>query len=268
EDLPRGRQQVVITSIPYAVSKATIVEKVADVIVSRKLPQLVDVRDESTADVRIVLEVKAGAEPDVVMAYLYKHTPLRTHFNVNLTCLTPTDKPEVQAPERLDLRRMLLAFLDFRLEVVRRRLGFELEELRRRLHLLEGFRKIYDALDEALRIIRKSDGKPEAAAELRKRFKLDDEQADAVLETKLYKLARLAIQSILDELREKREEARRIEALLRSESKLWAIVKTELAEVAAKYPDKRRTRLGGEELEYSEEAYIVSEDTSVILTRD
>src|SRR5204863_8208227 len=95
EDLARGKQQIVITSIPYAISKATIVEKIADIIVGRKVPLLVDVRDESTADVRVVLELKTGADPQVVMAYLYKHTPLQTNFNVNLTCLVPTDKPDL-----------------------------------------------------------------------------------------------------------------------------------------------------------------------------
>ena len=268
EDLPRGKQQIVITSIPYAISKATVVEKIADLIVGRKLQHLTDVRDESTSDVRIVLELKTGADGPVVMAYLFKHTPLQTNFNVNLTSLVPTDKPDLAAPERLDLRGLLRHFLDFRFEVVRRRFSFELQELKRRIHLLEGFRKIYDALDEALRIIRKSDGKADAAEKLRKRFRLDDEQADAVLETKLYKLARLEIKAILDELREKKQEAKRIEAILASKRKLWAVVKEELREVQKLYADKRRTHLGGEELEYQEEAYIVSEDANVILSRD
>jgi DNA gyrase subunit A len=268
EDLPRGRQQVVITSIPYALSKATVVEKIAEIIVGRKVPNLVDVRDESTNEVRIVLELKTGAEPQVVMAYLYKHTPLQTNFNVNLTCLVPTDKADISAPERLDLKKLLQHFLDFRFEVVTKRFQFELDELKKRIHLLEGFRKIYDALDEALRIIRKSDGKQDAAEKLMKRFKLDDEQADAVLETKLYKLARLEIKAILDELKEKKEEAKRIEAILASKKKLWGVVKDEILAVGKQYGDKRRTKLGGEELEYQEEAYIVSEDANVILSRD
>ena len=268
EDLPRGRQQIVITSIPYALSKATVVEKIAEIIVGRKVPNLVDVRDESTNEVRIVLELKTGAEPQVVMAYLYKHTPLQTNFNVNLTCLVPTDKADISAPERLDLKKLLQHFLDFRFEVVTKRFQFELDELEKRIHLLEGFRKIYDALDEALKIIRKSDGKQDAADKLMKRFKLDDEQADAVLETKLYKLARLEIKAILDELKEKKEEAKRIEAILASKKKLWGVVKEELQAVGKQYGDKRRTKLGGEELEYQEEAYIVSEDANVILSRD
>src|SRR5262249_16993410 len=152
---------------------------------------------------------KTGADPPVVMAYLYKHTPLQTNFNVNLTCLVPTDKAEIQAPERLDLKKLLQHFLDFRFDVVKRRFEFELEELKKRIHLLEGFRKIYAAPAEALRTIRKSDGKADAAEKLMKRFRLDDEQADAVLETKLYKLARLEIKAILDELKEKKEEAKR-----------------------------------------------------------
>src|SRR2546425_7366926 len=114
EDLPRGGQQIVVTSIPYAVNKSSLVAKFGDLVRERKLPPLVDVRDESTKDVRIVLELKRDADPDLVMAYLYKHTSLQTNFNVNLTCLVPTDNPEVGTPQRLNLAAMLRYFLDFR----------------------------------------------------------------------------------------------------------------------------------------------------------
>ena len=122
-------------------------------------------RDESTEDVRIVLEIKREADPALVMTYLYKHTPLETTVPVNLTCLVPTARPEVCEPARLALAAILRHFLDFRLETVRRRFQFDLEELKRRIHLLEGFLVIYDALDEAIRIIRRSDGKADAAGE-------------------------------------------------------------------------------------------------------
>jgi DNA gyrase subunit A len=266
----RGGDTIVITSIPYAISKATIVERIAEVIIGKKLPLLVDVRDESTDDVRIVLEVKAGGDPGLVMSYLFKHTPLEQSFFVNMTCLVPTENKEIAGPMRLDLKAMLREFLDFREEVVRRRFEFELAELERRIHILEGFATIFDALDETIRIIRKSDGKADAAEKLMKRFELTDVQTDAILELKLYKLARLEIQIILDELKEKRTAAKEIKAILGDKRKLWRVIRGEIAAVAEAFPDKRRTKLGGgaEEVEFDAEAYIVEEDATVILSRD
>ena len=265
-----GGEHIIITSIPYAVNKSTLVMRFGDLVRERKLAQLVDVRDESTREVRIVLELKKDASAELVMAYLYKHTPLQTNFNVNMTCLVPSENLEVGTPQRLDLKGMLRHFLDFRASVVRRRFEFDLEEVKRRLHLLEGFEKVYDALDEMIRIIRKSDGKQDAAGKLVKRFELDEEQVDAILEMRLYKLARLEILVIENELKEKRVELKRLQGLLASEKMRWNVVRDELKEIAETYGDKRRTRIGGggDEVEYSEEAFISDEDSNVILTRD
>jgi DNA gyrase subunit A len=271
EDLPRGGKQMVVTSIPYAVNKSSLVMKFGDLVRERKLTALIDVRDESTKDVRIVLEIKRDADPELVMAYLYKHTPLQTNFGVNLTCLVPTDNPEVGTPKKLDLKSMLRHFLDFRFEVVTRRFEFDLAEVQRRLHILEGFEKVYDALDEMLKIIRKSEGKDDAAGKLARRFKLSDEQADAILEMKLYRLAKLEILVIQKEAREKRAERKQLKSLLSSDRARWAVVRDEIHEIQKQYGDKRRTRIGGagsEELEYSEEAFIADEDAHVVLTRD
>ncbi|EAU62174.1 DNA gyrase subunit A, partial [Stigmatella aurantiaca] len=271
EDVKKGGQQIIITSIPYTVNKSTLVSKIGDLVRERKLPLLLDVRDESTKEVRIVLEFKRDASPELVMAYLYKHTPLQTNFGVNLTCLVPTDNPEVGAPKRLDLKSILQYFLDFRFEVVTKRFQHELGELQKRVHILEGFEKVYDALDEMIRIIRASEGKQDAAKKLMARFKLDEVQVDAILEMKLYKLARLEILVIQEELKQKRLEVKRIEGILKDKRKLWGTVKDELAEIKATYNDKRRTRIGGagsEEVEFSEDAFIVDEDAHVVLTRD
>src|SRR5262249_21963048 len=154
ETLPRGKRQIVVTSVPYAVNKATLVESIAEHVVSRKLPQVLDVRDESTDDVRIVLELRSDASAELAMAYLYKHTELSTAFNVNLTCLVPTANPLVGQPERLSLAEICRHFLDFRLLVVTRRLEHEKRKLEERLHVLDGFAKVHSDLDKALRIIR------------------------------------------------------------------------------------------------------------------
>jgi DNA gyrase subunit A len=271
EEGPRGAQTIVVTSIPYAQEKASLVAKIADVIIERRLPVLVDVRDESTDDVRIVLEIKRDTDPALVMTYLYKHTPLETTVPVNLTCLVPTAKPDVCEPARLSLKAMLRHFLDFRFETVKRRFTFDLEELRRRIHLLEGFVIIYDALDEAIRIIRKSDGKADAATKLMKRFGLDEEQVEAILETKLYKLARLEIDAIRSELKEKKAEAAIIEAILKSPKKLWNEVKGELGEVRETLADaKRKTKVQAsvDEPAYEAEAFIQHEDAFAVVTVD
>ena len=267
----RASQTIHVTSIPYAVNKAALVERIAEVVLSRKLPPLVDVKDVSTDDVRIELELKRDADPRMVMAYLFKNTPLQTNVFVNLTCLIPTENPDVGRPERLDLKAILWHFLHFRLEVVTNRLEHELEALKKRIHILEGFEKVFDALDEIIRIIRKSDGKADSADKIMKRFQLDAEQTDAILELKLYRLARLEILVIQNELTDKRKRARQITGLLKDEDSRWRLVRDEIEEVQGKYAkgDKRRTLIEAiEEIAFTADDFIVEEDNVVIVSRD
>ncbi len=266
----RSTKTLYIDSVPYTVNKAQLVERIADVVMSRKLPQLLDVKDLSTEDVRIAIEMKKDADEKMIMAYLFKHTPLQINFAVNLTCLIPTENPEVGRPERLDLKQILWHFLHFRLEVVTKRLEHELAALRKRIHLLEGFEKVFDALDEIIKLIRKSDGKSDAAEKIMKRFDLDADQTDAILELKIYRLARLEILIIRNELEEKRKRARQIGGLLKDEESRWKLVRAELEEVSSKYGDKRRTAIASDsgEPEYSADDFIVEEDNVVIVSRD
>src|SRR5439155_6435446 len=173
-------------------------------------------------------------------------------------------------PQRLGLKAILRHFLDFRFETVKRRFQYELEQLKRRIHILEGFRIIFNALDKAIKLIRESDGKADAAVKLMKAFKLDEEQTTAILDAQLYKIAQLEIKKILDELKEKQAEAARIEGILKSDKKLWGVVKTEMEALAEKHGDRRRTRIAsGEDVpEFDEQAYIVRENSNVVLTRD
>ena len=270
----RAGHTIFVTSIPYALDKSTVIERIAEIVVGRKLPPLVDVKDVSTDDVRIELTVKREADPKMVMAYLFRHTPLQTNFPVNLTCLIPTENPEVGRPERCELKTILWHFLHFRLEVVTARLEHELAALGKRIHILEGFEKVFDALDEILRIIRKSDGKSDAAAKIMARFKLDADQTDAILELKIYRLARLEILVITNELADKRKRARQIGALLGDDDSRWAIVREELESIQKTYGtakvDPRRSLIetAATEVEYSADDFIVEEDNVVILTRD
>jgi len=266
----RSGKTIFITSVPYTVNKATLVERIADVALSRKLPPLVDVKDLSTDDVRIALELKKDADEKMVMAFLFKHTPLQTSFIVNLTCLIPTENPEVGRPERLDLHSMLWHFLHFRLDVVTKRLEHELASIKKRVHILEGFEKVFDALDEILKIVRKSEGKPDAAQQIIKRFSLDAEQTDAILELKIYRLARLEILLIRKELEDRRRRIRQINTLLKDEDSRWDIVRVEIEEVQKKYGDARRTSIASDEgeAEYTAEDFIVEEDNVVLVSRD
>ena len=299
---------VVISSVPYGIERRVIVERIAEEVLNKKLPGVLDVRDESTEQVRVVLELKRDADPQLVMAYLFKHTPLATSVQVNLTALVPPDQAGppsepprqkaaardaddaaaaapaeseeqpaprrteasggVPVPRRLSLQRMLLEFLDFRFLTVTRRLEYDLAQLLARIHVLEGFEIIFDQLTQAIAIIRKSDGKEDAAAQLIGRFGLSDIQADAILELKLYRLSRLEIEAIVRELSEKRAQARKLRTLLNSDSKRWALVREELCEIKSKFAEPRCTEVVSSvaEPDFQAEDFIVDEDWNVIVS--
>ena len=273
-EVGRSSKVVTITAIPYTVDKSELVTRIADIVLSRKLPPLLDVRDVSTDDIRVEIEIKRDADEALVMAYLCKHTPLQVSLGVNLTCLIPTEQDDIGRPERLDLKAMLWHFLHFRMDVVSRRLEHEAATLARRVHILEGFEKVFDALDAILAIVRASDGKADAATKIIAKFGLDAEQADAILELKVYRLARLEILIIQRELADKRERQAEIAALLADEAGRWALVREEIAEVQKVYSDtradRRRTTFASDEdlVEYDAEAFIIDEDNIVIVSRD
>jgi len=270
EERQHRRRYVVIDSIPYMQNKATLVQQIGDLIRENKIPQLVDVRDESTDDIRIVCELKRGASDVAAMAFLFKNTNLRVNFHVNMTVLLPTANPEIGTPAQVGLHEVLRQFLDFRLDCTRKNFEFQLRKLQRRIHILRGFAILFDALDEAIALIRASDGKADAARRLMARFPLDEIQTEAILELKLYKLAKLEINAVLEELAELEAEAARIQAILDSEAALWGVVRADLLDVAEKHGDERRTRIGtgAVELEFDASKYIVETNTWVIVTRD
>jgi DNA gyrase subunit A len=270
------RNNVIITEIPYAVNKAVLVEKIGDIISSRKLPQVVDIRDESTEKVRVVLALRGRSgippqrEMDQAMAYLCRHTSLQLNIHMNMTCLVPTANPEVSQPIKTHLRELLRHWLAFRRQTVRKRFLYVLEKLKERIHLLEAFAEAFEVLDEVIAIIRASEGRRDAHEKLMDRFSFDDKQTEAILDLRLYKLAKLEIWAIMDELNEKQAEAARIEEILSATANIWAVVRSELLELRKLYGRPRRTKIGGEDAVISIEddsAYIVDEDTYVIVTR-
>jgi DNA gyrase subunit A len=274
ETPPRGKPQIVVTSIPYGVDKGVLEQTIGAIIEEKKLPQLTGLSNESNDKdgLRLVLEIKPGTDPNLVMAYLYKHTELQKNFAYNVTALVPSedDRTKLVPKDGLSLRDLLRHFLDFRLETVRKRFEYQLRVLRRRIHILEGFAVIFNALDRAIKIIRESSGKPDAAEKLKAAFKLDDEQVTAILDAQLYKIAQMEIRKILDELAEKKQQAKEIEAILASKKKLWGVIRGEMEALVEQFGERRKTRMASEDdvLEFSEEAYIVRENTNVVLTRN
>ena len=264
ESLPRGKKQIIITEIPYSVNKARLIEKIAEIIIAKKLPPLTDVRDESDEKIRVVLEIKSTADENKMMSYLLKHTDLETNFQLNFTCLKPNGEPA-----RLSLLEICQYFLEFRKQVVTRRLNYELSLLEKRLHLLAGFAAIFRDLDKALKLIRSSKSRKEAHEKLQKYFKLDDEQTNAILEIPLYRLVAMEMEKILQEQKERLKEKKRIQSILAAPKKIWSEVREELEEIKKKHSDKRLTQIKIiESIEYNAEDFIEHEEVHIILSQN
>ncbi len=267
EEASRGKRQIIIESIPYTVNKSTLVQKIADFVIAKKLPQITDVRDESTEKIRVVLELASDAKAEVAMAFIFKNTALETNFNVNLTALIP-DANGIGIPRQLNLKQMLQSFLDFREQVVQKRLQYERKNLLERVHILEGFKIIFDALDEAIRIVRKSEGRSDAAEKLVKRFKLTDIQSFAIVDLRIYQLSKTNIDEILSELKAKLKRIKEIEEILASRKKILGLIRADLKEIQTRFADNRLCRIVTKdfELDVKESDYLVKEDVYALIT--
>jgi DNA gyrase subunit A len=232
-----GAYQIVISSIPYRVNKSQLIESIAEHVRDKKLEGVKGLRDESTDDVRIVVEVKPSAHPQAILNYLYKHTQLEEAFHYNTVALVEG------VPQTLSLKNLLSSFLDHRREVVRRRTQFDLTKAEDREHILLGLKKALDHIDEIIQTIKKSKDTPEAHANLIKKFGFSDRQATAILELKLARLANLERKKIEDELGEVQALIAELRALLASKKKMEALIGSELRDVADKHGDDRRTKI-------------------------
>ena len=268
------RRSLVITSIPYGTTTAQVIAKVKDLLESKKLPQVGHISDQTTAKdgVRIVLELKPDVEPTLIAAALYKLTPLETTYGVNLTCLFPTGGPAGR-PEQVGLKAILRAWLDFRFDVVTRSITFRRDRLLERIHILQGFAVVLADVNDAVKLVRAAQDREDARQRLMKRFKLDHDQAEAVLELRLYRLAQLEVTKVTQELKEKQAEVRRLEKLLAADKPRWDQIKKELEEQAERFGkgDSRQTKIVGgddEAHEFDPSALVRREDTHVLLTRD
>lgn len=258
----KGNFQIIITSIPYRVNKADLIEKIADLVHAKKIEGIRDMRDESTTDIRIVIDLKGTAHPQTVLNLLYKHTQLEDTFHYNMVALVDG------VPQTLSLKGMLEAFIGHRKDVVTRRTEFDLTKAKDREHILLGLKKALDHIDEIIALIKKAKDVPTAHAGLMKTFKFSDRQATAILEMRLQKLAGLERQKIEDELKEVQALIAELEALLKSEKKLMGVIKDELKAVADKYGDDRRTKIMKRAAtSLSAEDLVADEESVLVLTK-
>ncbi len=239
EETKTGSHKILITEIPYRVNKATMLQRIADLVRDKKLDGIKDVRDESDKDgVRIVIELKREGLPNKILNQLFSYTQLQDTFHMNTLALVDGLEPQV-----LNIKSILEYYLEHRQSVVRRRTEFELKKAKDREHILEGLTTALDHIEEVIKIIRGSDDRYDAQAKLMKKFKLTEIQTNAILDMRLQTLAGLERKKIEDELKEKRKLIAELEAILASKKKVLGIIKTEVTEMRDKYGDERRTQI-------------------------
>lgn len=260
-----GSFRILIHEIPYQVNKATLLEKIADLVRSKKIEGIKDLRDESNKDgVRIVVELKKDAYPKKVLNRLFNTTPLQSTFHVNMLALDGGIQPRI-----MNLKFMLEAYVEHRKEVIRRRTEFELKRAEERAHILKGLKIALDNLDAVIKTIKASKDRDAARANLMKKFKLDEIQAQAILDMRLQQLANLEQKRILDELKEKMALIKDLKAILASKKKILGMIKEDIEELKEKYGDERRTTIVKHGVkEFSIEDFVPNEATIVMVTRD
>mgnify|MGYP006272622053 CR=1 FL=1 len=253
---------ILITSIPYRVNKADLIMRIAELVRDKKIEGIKDIRDESTDDIRVIVELKGTAHPQTVLNNVYKYTQLEDTFHYNMVALVDG------VPQTLSLKGMLEAFIDHRKVVIKKRTEFELRKAEDREHILLGLKKALDHIDEIIALIKKAKDVPTAHAELMKTFKFSDRQATAILEMRLQKLAGLERKKIEDELAEIQKLIAELKAILASEKKMLGVIKKELAEVAEKHGDERRTKvMKGGVKNISPEDLVPDEESVLVLTK-
>ncbi|MSU55247.1 MAG: DNA gyrase subunit A [Candidatus Taylorbacteria bacterium] len=257
-----GVAQIIITSIPYRVNKSELIIQIADLVREKKIEGIKGLRDESSKDIRVAIDLKQGAYPEKILNYIYKHTQLEEAFHFNVVALVNG------IPQTLSLKAILEEFVAHRVVVVRRRTEFDLRKAEDREHILIGLKKALDHIDEIIKLIRKSKDTPEAHANLMKQFKFSDRQATAILEMKLARLASLERKKIEDELTAVQALIKTLKEILASPKKILGIIKDELNEIKAKYGDDRRTKIIKQAAgTFSEEDLIPDVESVLVLTK-
>ncbi len=262
EDIKGGKQAIVVMEIPYQVNKSALLEKIAQLVKEKKIEDISDIRDESDKDgIRVVIELKRDANPEVVLNNLYKYTNLQTTYSIQLLALVDG------VPETIGLKQALKHFLDFRFEVITRRTKFELAEAEKKAHILEGLKIAIENIDEVVNIIKKSADVKIAKERLMKRFSLTEIQAQAILDMRLARLTNLEKTALEKEYLGLIKEIARLKSILASPKGVFGVIKKELNELAEKYRDSRRTTISEmEPEELTIEDLIAEEDMVITLT--
>jgi DNA gyrase subunit A len=258
----KNNSQIIVTSIPYRVNKADLIMKIADLVREKKIEGIKGIRDESTKDIRVVIDLKNGSYPQKVLNFLYKHTQLEDTFHLNIVALVDG------VPQTISIKGILEEFIKHRQVVVRKRTEFDLKEAKAREHILIGLKKALDHIDEIIKLIKKSKDVETARTNLMKEFRFSELQANAILEMRLQKLAGLERQKIEDELFEVQKLIAEFESILANPKKILSIIKKELSDISEKYGDDRRTKVvkGGVKV-LSMEDLIADEENTLILTQ-
>jgi DNA gyrase subunit A len=255
----RGAFSIIITSIPFRVNKADMQEKIANLVREKKIEGIREMRDESTSDIRVVIELKTGAQPQTVLNKLYKHTQLEDTFHYNMVALVDG------VPQTLSLKVILQEFIKHRSEVIRRRTEYDLRKAEAREHILLGLKKALDHIDRIIKLIRASKDVPQAHAALMKEFKFSEIQAQAILDMRLQKLAGLERKKIEEELAALQNLIKDLLAILKSKTKMMKIVKDEMQEIADKFGDDRRTKIVAGGVKQMNPEDLVPDDESVLV---
>jgi DNA gyrase subunit A len=263
EDLEGDRQRLVVDEIPYNVSKAALIQTIAGLVNDKVIPGIADLRDESDKDgMRIVFELKRGEIPDVTINQLYKFTDLQVTFGCNMLAL------DNGMPRIMNVKQMIQAWIDHRIEVIRRRTRFELMKAEARAHILEGYLKALDHLDDVVKLIRESESKEAAKSELMMRYDFSDRQAQAVLELRLYQLTGLERAKIEGEYQELLAKIQHYRAILASEAMVRDIIKQELLELKERHASDRKTKIIAAEGEFNMEDLIADEPVIITVSED
>src|SRR6266403_985185 len=258
-----GKEQVIISEIPYQVNKVRLIEQIRDLVLEKKLEGVADLRDESDREgMRIVVELKRDAVAEIIINQLYKHTALQDSFGVNMLAIVDGK------PKLLNLKEALKAFIDHRKEVVTRRTAYDLRKAEERLHILEGFRIALDSLDAVITLIRNSADPRVAKEGLMSNFALSDIQAQAILDLRLQRLTGLERDKIMEEHRETVELIGKLRAILADEKEIYKIIVEELKEIKKSYGDERRTQILDRSDEISIEDTMVDEDMAVTISHE
>jgi DNA gyrase, A subunit len=261
KDKKSGKESIVITEIPYQVNRAKLIERIAELVKDKRVTGISDLRDESKTDTRIVIELKKGEESELILNSLYKFTDLQTTFGIIMLALV-NDVPRV-----LNLKQILVKYLEHRYDVIVRKTRYELNKAKKRAHILEGFRKALDHIDEIIRIIRASSDGNTARIALMEKFDFTDIQARAILDMRLQRLTGLEREKIENEYKELLILIKDLEDILANDSRVYEIIRNEVLELKEKYGDDRRTDIENDRLEIGIEDLIKNEDVIVTITK-